>query len=148
LENNAVSGSKAQKMKYFVNISLIALLFAGAISCSKSNGNPQITGKWKILNDSTSFTGAAGAQSYYTNYIGKEGDYYDFRTDGKMYVKESASLDTMAYEIYSGNQVRCSPSPGFTTNYNTTVLTLTHATFQISGYTAEGQLFKKINLER
>jgi len=134
-------------MKQIITLTVLLLGCTLYMACKKDAG-PSIKGKWNIVNDSTRITGTGGELIYHNNYIGAAGDYYDFRDDGKMYMKEGAALDTMQYEVYGNNQVRCTPSPGFADAYNTTLLTGNKASLTVSGLTARGQLVKLINLQR
>ena len=119
-----------------------------AFSCKKSSKN-SIVGKWSIIDDSTKFVaGSNAASSYHSDYIGQPGDYYNFSTNGMMYVKEGAALDSMAYEILSNGQVRCTPSPGFTQNYTASEVTATTATFNIIVNRGDGILTKLIHLRK
>jgi len=119
-----------------------------AFSCKKSS-NYSIVGKWSIIDDSTKFDASSrAASSYHSDYIGQPGDYYNFSANGMMYVKEGAALDSMAYEILSNGQVRCTPSPGFTQNYTASEVTATTATFNIIVSRGDGILTKLIHLKK
>jgi hypothetical protein len=127
-----------------------AALSLGVLSCKKSGNNPPISGKWNIVNDSTNFdspTYGGINPSYHSNYIGQQGDYFDFSTGGMMYTKEGTVVDSMAYEIVQG-QVHCSPSPGFYSTYAASNVTTATATFTIKGTISGGNLTKIINLSR
>lgn len=137
---------KLNNMKTIAGIITFAIILFTIPSCKKDK-EPGILGKWNILSDSTSLRGNGDMPSSYTNYIGKPSDYYDFRTDGNLYVKEGEALDTMAYQV-QGNNVGCTPSPGFTDSYNTTLLTDSSATLTVSGFTIQGQLYKIVKLKR
>jgi len=136
-------------MNRFNILMLLVLALEGTIACSKSSNNtPGITGKWAIINDSTRFIGTDTIPTYHSNYIGQPSDYFDFRTDGNMYVKEAALLDTMPYEVLANNQVRCTPAPGFNDTYTTSQITPTTATFSIIATRPSGKLTKIINLKK
>lgn len=128
---------------------LLALaLITIAFSCKKSSHN-SIIGNWSIINDSTNFVASGNAaSSFHSDYIGQPGDYYNFSTNGMMYVKEGAALDSMAYEILSNGQVRCTPSPGFTQKYTASEVTATTATFNIIVSKGDGILTKLIHLRK
>jgi len=66
-------------------------------------GSAAIVGKWNIVVDSTS-TGA-GTSNAIATYNGKAGDYFDIRSDGYVYSKEGATLDTSAYHFLSNNSI-------------------------------------------
>ena len=124
---------------------LIIIVF----SCKKSSNNNSIIGNWSIIDDSTKFVASSSASSsFHSDYIGQPGDYYNFSSNGMMYVKEGAALDSMAYEILSNGQVRCTPSPGFTQNYTASEVTATTATFNIIISRGDGILAKLIHLRK
>lgn len=80
---------------------IVVILFLGLImSCSKKKSDTvyplSLSGKWNLAVDSTA-TGAAVID--FSEYKGVTGDYFDFRTDGKCYVKEGSHYDTLAYNI-------------------------------------------------
>ena len=81
---------------------ILASLLAIAVSCKKNSEKPNyslsLTGKWNLAVD-TIATG--GAIVNYYGYQGITGDYFDFRSDGKCYIKEGSHLDTLAYSITS-----------------------------------------------
>lgn len=72
------------------------------VSCTKKNKETvlplSLTGKWSIAADTTA-TGAAIVN--FNDYLGLPGDYFDFRNDGKCYVKEGNKYDTLSYTITS-----------------------------------------------
>lgn len=75
-------------------------------SCKKSSTiyPEQINGIWKVVTDST-------YNSFLMNqtqrgYAGTAGDYYDFRTDGKLYTYESGTRDTLAYNMVNDTTVQ------------------------------------------
>ncbi len=77
-------------------------------SCVKNsniieNTSNILFGKWNLVYDST-FVGV-GAGNHSANYIGKAGDYFDFRTDGKVYTSENSILDTLNYHFTSGSTI-------------------------------------------
>ena len=65
------------------------------MTCKKAAQPVTLIHKWNVLSDSTDnlFT---GNRRYYT---GQTGDYFDFRTDNKIYLKEGSLLDTLPYNI-------------------------------------------------
>ena len=135
--------------------SIVMIKFAGflltfylfTLACKKET-HPSIAGKWQIVNDSTRFIGNASNSSWHADYIGQPGDFYDFRSNGMMYVKEGPKLDSMAYEVSGNNQVGCVPAPGFTSTYQTSFISQSNSTLIVSGNTAAGQLNKIVNLRR
>jgi hypothetical protein len=87
-------------MKYTL-IACTALLLAVStlISCKKGTGdNPnlaQLQHKWNIV----SLNGEV------FRYVGKSGDYFDFRSDSKLYQSWDGRNDTLSYTL-SGSTVR------------------------------------------
>lgn len=62
-----------------------------------------ILGKWNIVTDST--FADVGRDNQQIIYAGKTGDYFDFRTDSKLYIKENTKLDTLDYRITSDTTI-------------------------------------------
>lgn len=95
-------------MKAIIRVIIIGSFIAFLNACKKDdNGsNNQITGKWNIVKDST-YVGV-GVSNHLVVYDGQPGDYFDFRTDGNVYTKEGAVLDTLSYTIKPGNQIAIS----------------------------------------
>jgi hypothetical protein len=91
-------------MKHIITISLTVLITLFFISCKKellsdSYNQATIFKKWGILNDST-FIGV-GVNNHPVKYVGQAGDYFDFRKDGYIYIKEGPTLDTLSYSFTS-----------------------------------------------
>ena len=96
-----VSGKKI-KMKPFLNLLFIILgvLILGP-SCAKKNDAPtSILGKWNIKIDS-SYTGG-GFTNHEASYVGQAGDFFNFNSDGHIYIKENSIFDTLNYTLSSG----------------------------------------------
>jgi hypothetical protein len=90
-----------KKLNQFLMVTLsVALLFA----CNKpAITSSTLTGKWTLLSDSlSSGIGPSINQVYYT---GQPDDYFDFRTDNKLYIKKGSAFDTLAYTITSGSTI-------------------------------------------
>jgi len=86
-------------------IALTALCIVVLFTCKKSATTMTftLTGKWNLVSDSLSNgIGPNVTQKYYT---GGAGDYFDFRTDNKLYLKEGSTLDTLAYSLPSDSTV-------------------------------------------
>jgi hypothetical protein len=66
-------------------------------------GDTVLLGKWAILNDS-SWTGA-GYSNHAVDYEGKTGDYFNFSTDGNVYTREGAVLDTLSYHLLADSSI-------------------------------------------
>jgi hypothetical protein len=96
---------KTAQMKTLAQATLVLFLIAGLFSCTKTTGveKTQIIGKWHIKNDS--LASGIGPNVTVKNYIGTDNDYFDFRTDNKLYIKEGASLDTSAYQVLSDSTI-------------------------------------------
>jgi hypothetical protein len=63
-----------------------------------------IVGKWSIVKDSTSSQFLFSPVR--TNvYMGGMNDYYDFRTNGKCYISNNGSYDTISYKVVTANSV-------------------------------------------
>ncbi len=95
-------------MKHIILFGLTVFITLFLISCKKNSCPPNktqatIVGKWNILNDSTFF--GVGINNHPVNYTGQTGDYFDFRTDGYVYTKEGASLDTLSYSLTSDTTI-------------------------------------------
>jgi hypothetical protein len=94
-------------MKLFLAITLLFAATMGIISCRKEFSN-SIVGKWHIVKDSSflanslPFYNAGPGRIYYT---GLGDDYYDFKPDGNLYIKEGTYSDTLTYNVSSGDQV-------------------------------------------
>lgn len=71
---------------------------------STENESSGITGKWTVVTDST-FEGV-GVNNHPVDYIGAVGDYFDFdSTNGDVYTKEGAVLDTLTYKKVSNSSI-------------------------------------------
>lgn len=63
----------------------------------------RLTGKWGIISDS-SYKGV-GINNHLVVYNGQAGDYFDFRADGTLYIKEGSLLDTLSYQLISAKEI-------------------------------------------
>lgn len=93
-------------MKHGATIFSLFILTIITTSCKKENASI-IVGKWSIVKDS-SFV--AQAPPFFNAvpgniYFGVVGDYYNFTTEGKLYIKEGAYADTLSYSLSPNNQV-------------------------------------------
>jgi hypothetical protein len=96
-------------MKKYVLYALgIVMLAALGIGCGKSNGDGQVSiqKKWSLVSDSS--YGGVGNTYYRTAHPVTISDYWDFRKDGHVYVKEGTSLDTMTYTLNSSTSITIS----------------------------------------
>jgi hypothetical protein len=81
-------------------ISFFVVIMFGFTSCKKDSSlsqkeNHGILGKWNVITDS-SFAGV-GADNRPLYYTGREGDYFDFSSNGRLYVKENNIVNTYNY---------------------------------------------------
>lgn len=86
----------------------IPTLIVLAIGCSKSGAKTEalILGKWRIVQDSSWHAiGAYNLNDALHVYNGQPGDYWDFRSDGFVYVKEGVTRDTLAYKVDSATAI-------------------------------------------
>ncbi len=95
-------------MKKLIIILTVLISTVSVFSCKKSAVDPSvgIIGKWNIKVDST--TSSIGPVQTTQAYAGQSGDYYDFRPNNKLYIKEGNSLDTFAYKIVADNKLTIS----------------------------------------
>jgi hypothetical protein len=96
---------KTAQMKTLTQATLVLFLIAGLFSCTKTTGveKAQIIGKWGIKNDS--LASGIGPNVTVKNYLGTAADYFDFRADNKLYIKEGTTLDTSAYKVLSDSTI-------------------------------------------
>jgi len=108
---------------------ILALLCAGFMACKKtepsaSGTQQKILGKWKfqnvVVNDFYS------GSSHITTYPGDPSDYFDFRSDGKVYSSIWGSQDTSSYTIINDTQLRIDAA-GDTSN----IILLTRSALQL-----------------
>lgn len=65
-----------------------------------------VVGEWSVVSDSSwQGVGLYVIQDALKVYAGLPGDYWDFRTDGFVYVKEGAMLDTLSYTLNGSNEI-------------------------------------------
>jgi len=90
------------------------ILVALTVACKKSNSSTElmhshpaiasIAGKWSVIKDS-SFSAIGASPGNVQEYIGQPDDYWDFRTDARVYIKEGAKLDTLEYKLLSDSTI-------------------------------------------
>jgi len=99
--------TQLSKMKTIFGI-VSALIVIALYSCDEFPLNDSLlTGKWNIINDSTLILNDVSNQiNVHSNYIGNLTDYYDFTSDGNLYVKEGTNLDTIKYTFVSNNRLK------------------------------------------
>jgi hypothetical protein len=75
---------------------------------TKFSGVVPIEGKWNVKTDSVfSSVGASGTGKTYT---GETGDYFNFGTNNKLYIKEGANLDTFTYKMLTDSTLSLIPA--------------------------------------
>jgi len=91
-----------------VKILLVAVfVFALLPGCKKGDsGNvaPTLIAKWNLVTDYT-----ANHLAQVNTYTGVPGDYFDFRSNGKCYIKEGSQYDTLLYTITSDTTMAIQP---------------------------------------
>lgn len=127
------------------NLFIAIALFYLMSGCKKGGSSPEgitiypsnLSGKWNVVKDSLS-AGTAILQQ--VTYKGASGDYFDFRNDGKCYVKEGTKYDTMAYTITSDTSLNLIGFYTFSTDFYTKLsspyinVTITSGTFYGPGF--------------
>ena len=133
-------------MKYASIFFLIIFLYSVVISCKKDQDGV-IAGKWSLVNDSVIV--GVGPHIGTKNYIGVAGDYFDFRTDGNVYVKEGAKLDTLSYKIIFAKRILISPFGWGGATSDITKLTAHNATIHAPNIISPGGYDERfVNLTR
>lgn len=136
-------------MKPIIIAGIILLTFFVMVSCSKNSPNVSVSvatvaGIWSVVNDS-GFAGV-GLNNHAVDYAGRIGDYFDFRADGNIYVKEGPVSDTLQYTITSGSTMQISFFSGVShiTNLTNHILTIDTYFF----YSPGGSFGRKVQLRR
>jgi hypothetical protein len=87
---------------------------SGSVGISTVTVDPaHLIGKWSIVKDSTSWCIGADTVIHSKNYWGTSDDYFDFRSDGKCYIKEKSSYDTMTFKMPTDTSVIFGKSNGY-----------------------------------
>jgi hypothetical protein len=94
-------------MKKLTALILISLIAATIFSCTKTSvqGPISIQGKWSLKLDSLAQGVSQPSPQYSTKYVGTAADYFDFRSDNKLYIKEGAKLDTFNYQLSTDSNI-------------------------------------------
>src|ERR1700733_11935532 len=79
-------------------------LLAGCKKDSDKSAAPMLVTKWNLVTDYT-----ANHLAQMNMYIGVPGDYFDFRSNGKCYIKEGSQYDTLSYAITSDTTITIQP---------------------------------------
>jgi hypothetical protein len=87
------------KKLLFVAIASLALFSACKKKDVEKTTAEKVVGVWKISSivENDFYAGT----NHFSTYNGVSGDYYDFRTDGKVYIKEGTYNDVLPYSIIS-----------------------------------------------
>ena len=87
---------------------IVLYIFCFLVGCKKEDKGttPVVTlvVKWNLVSDYTS-----NHLAQMNTYTGVAGDYFDFRADGKCYVKEGSQYDTLSYAIKNDTTITISP---------------------------------------
>jgi len=89
-------------MKKLTAIILASLITISIVSCTKTadvQTAVSLQGKWSLKLDSIAEGVSTPSPQYSTKYVGTTADYFDFRSDNKLYIKEGAHLDTFSYQL-------------------------------------------------
>ena len=136
-------------MKHFISFGLIAIVAFFLTSCKKdsADSNATILGKWNIVTDSTYAT-VGCCYEYKKFYAGKPNDYFDFRNDGKLYIKENTTLDTANYQLTANSKIFISGK--ILTTFRITDLTAHHTNLKTldSLPNPGGFSWRRVNLSR
>lgn len=149
---------KRSQLKFITAIISVCIVLAWS-SCEKSPVNETlIVGKWSIVNDSSLLQGVgSNLTNIHSNYIGVPTDYFNITSDGNIYVKEGANLDTLAYTFVSSNQMKIIgyyingatyPDGASLGTYDIAGLTDTNVTLNLSEVTPDGKETEIINLKK
>jgi hypothetical protein len=95
--------------KLITPIIIVSLITATLFSCHKAalETTASIQGKWSLKMDSVAeaVSGPTPITRYGTDYKGTSADYFDFRSDNKLYIKEGAKLDTFNYQLSTDSNI-------------------------------------------
>jgi hypothetical protein len=90
-------------MKHFLMVGALAVVVAGVVSCKKNGSTAPagpLAGKWTIVDDSVSTPGLSDG----VDYIGTAADYYDFRDNGTLDIREGTASYTTIYGLVNDDQ--------------------------------------------
>lgn len=130
---------------------LIAVFVFSLLGGCKKDGNknaaPLLIAKWNLVTDYT-----ANHLAQTNTYTGVAGDYFDFRSDGKCYVKEGSQYDTLSYAITSDTTINIQPfALGKSAYYSghTAPLTVHAATITSAGPYPPGEIdYRQVKLSK
>jgi len=116
----------------------------------KKDNQASIIGEWNIVSDS-SYVGV-GAGNHLTVYDGQPGDYFDFSSDGKLYIKKNGTLDTLYYNSTSNVTMTTASYPdSMRTSQQYTIYNLSahNATITTGIFETQGGVFgRTVTLDR
>ena len=122
-------------------------LLAGCKKDSNKSAAPTLVTKWNLVTDYT-----ANHLAQVNMYTGVPGDYFDFRSNGKCYIKEGSQYDTLLYAITSDTTITIQHfGYGNAAYYSGKAgpLTLHAATITSSGPYAPGEIdYRQVKLSR
>src|SRR5579872_4131342 len=126
-------------------------IFCFLLGCKKEKIStaPVVTlvAKWNLVTD---YTSNHLAQT--NTYTGIAGDYFDFRANGKCYVKEGNLYDTLSYAIKNDTTITISPFAYNNAAYfsgHTNPLTIHAATLTSAGPYPPGEVdYRQVKLAR
>lgn len=150
--------TKRSKMKTIIGIVSVFIFFAlGSCEISPVNYS-SLTGKWNIINDSTSILNdVPNKTDSHSNFIGGLADYYDFTSEGNLYVREGTNFDTLAFTFVSTNRINIiafsyngTRFPGGASMGTFVIegLTGNNVTLGLSELTPDGKEIRIINLKK
>ncbi|MEO6683797.1 MAG: hypothetical protein ABIN48_13325 [Ginsengibacter sp.] len=85
-------------------LSFVIIISIMISSCEKNKVKLSLQGKWEIVNISIVEV-ENGVKIYEENYLGKPGDYIDFRSDNKVYSEVDGVEDVGNYTLLKDNKV-------------------------------------------
>ena len=134
----------------FKNLLIVAFVFPLLAGCKKDNNKnttPTLVAKWNIITDYT-----ANHLAQINTYTGVPGDYFDFRSNGKCYIKEGSQYDTISYAITSDTTINIQPFAFSKSAYysgKSNPLTLHAATITSAGPYPPGEVdYRQVKLSR
>jgi hypothetical protein len=92
------------KLKNLLVAAFVFFLLAGCKKDNNGNAAPTLVAKWNIVTDYT-----ANHMGQINTYTGVAGDYFDFRPNGKCYIKEGVQYDTLSYAITNDTTINIVP---------------------------------------
>jgi hypothetical protein len=90
-------------MKRFIPAGMALFFTFQIISCNKdsvtANNSITLIKKWNLVSDEEYM--GVGSVNHLVTYTGHAGDYFDFRGDSNVYIREGVLLDTLKYSLIS-----------------------------------------------